>query len=94
MGFLYSGTGEFAPAQRDRDLPPKVPGEHRWIATTAFILTDDDVRTEMRAQDGSGERQYLDNRNLFFIGIGCYDCELPLGEIEPGSHCPDPGDAR
>lgn len=93
VGF-FSATGESVyVGDQGADLPDRVFGHHRWIATAGYVLDDDAVRTEMRAQGGSGERQYLDHTRLFMFGIACYDCERPLGDISPDSFCAgDPND--
>lgn len=89
----YTATGQFEhAADQEGVLPERVPGRHRWIATAGYVLTDDDVRIELRAQGGSGERQYLDHTTLFTFGVGCYDCELTLGETTPDTVCT--GEAR
>jgi len=90
--YTASGKFEFA-GHQDGDLPERVEGRHRWIATAGYVLTDGDVMLELRSQGGSGERQYLDHRRLFTFGVGCYDCEGILGEITPDSICPgDPSE--
>lgn len=66
------------------DLPAKVDGQHRWIATAAFVLRDID----MAAVDDETMPKFLDHENLFSLAIGCWDCEQPLGTITVGSHCP------
>lgn len=87
FGF-YTATGQFEyVGDQAGVLPDRVEGHHRWIATAGYAITDNDVRMELRAQVGSGERQYLDNSRMFTFGIGCYDCELILGEVTPDSPC-------
>lgn len=87
FGF-YTSTGQFEFAgDQDGVLPERVFGHHRWIATAGYVLTDDDVNLELRAQGGSHERQYLDHSRLFTFGVGCFDCEAILGEITPESFC-------
>jgi len=76
LGMKYEATGH-------AQLPAKVPGKHRWVATGAWVLRDLDVE---RAHDPD-TMKYLDNENLMNLSIGCWDCEKPLGAIEPGSHC-------
>lgn len=70
------------------ELPPKHPGQHRWIATAAYILRDLDVA---HAYDEDTEK-YLDHENLFSLAVGCWDCEQPLGAITADSRCTAPGD--
>lgn len=72
-----------------RDLPPKRLGEHRWIATAAFFLSDEFVSG---AYD-KNQLKFLDQENMFSLAIGCWDCEQPLGDpakggITYGSRCP------
>jgi len=80
--------GHYYEARRFADLPVKEPGKHRWIATAAFICTEDQVRA---ARD-PGTPKLMDHENLMHVGIGCWDCEQALGQIEPGSYCPARGD--
>lgn len=74
-----------------RELPAKRPGRHRWIASAAFILSDVDAA---HAYD-EDRRKFLDGENIFSLGIGCWDCEQPLGDgtngtITSSSPCPAP----
>lgn len=76
-----------------RVLPPKRLGEHRWIATAAFFLSDEAVSG---AYD-KAQLKFLDQENMFSLAIGCWDCEQPLGDpakggIAYGSRCPAIGD--
>lgn len=94
FGF-YTASGQFEFAgDQGGVLPDRVDGRHRWIATAGYVISDDDVRLELRSQSGSGERQYLDHRTLFTFGIGCYDCERILGQITPDSFCPGDPDGN
>lgn len=87
VGFT-TASGEYVSAREQGGvLPDGVFGHHRWIATAGYVLTDDEARMETRAQGGSGERQYLDATRLFVFAIACYDCEEPLGTIQPGTFC-------
>lgn len=65
-------------------LPPKVEGEHRWIATAAYVVSVDVVE----AADDADRVKYLDRENLMHLALGCWDCEQPLGVIKAGSRCP------
>jgi hypothetical protein len=69
---------------RFRDLPKKEPGKHRWVAIVTFSVSEENART---AFDASVPK-HLDSENMLHMGIGCYDCEEPLGSIEAGSRCP------
>lgn len=80
-------------AVEHRDLPAKRLGQHRWIATAGYFLTDEAVSG---AYD-KDQMKFLDHENLFTLSIGCWDCEQPLGDpakgggIAYGSRCPAPG---
>lgn len=80
LGHKYEATGGAEP-------PPKVPGKHRWVAVGSWVLSDLAVE---KAHDPD-TLKFLDNENLMSLSIGCWDCEQPLGEIHPGSHCPAEG---
>ena len=80
LGHRYEATGH-------SELRPKEPGCHRWVATGSWVLSDAMVE---KAHDPD-TMKFLDNENLMYLGIGCWDCEQPLGAIKPGSHCPAPG---
>lgn len=75
-------------ARPHAQLPAKVPGKHRWIATGAWVMSEEAV-TGARDPD---LLKFLDSENLMNLSLGCWDCERPLGAIEPGSPCPAPGD--
>lgn len=46
-----------------------------------------------RAYDADTQK-FLDNENLMYLSVGCWDCEQPLGPkgIQFGSVCPADGD--
>jgi len=71
-------------ARPHAELPTKQPGEHRWIATGAWVLTP---RMVEKANDPD-TMKFLDHENLMNLSIGCWDCERPLGSIKVGSRCP------
>ena len=78
---------------QERPLPPKRLGEHRWIATAGFILSDEAVSG---AYD-KDQLKFLDQENIFTLSVGCWDCEQPIGDpakggITYGSRCPAPGE--
>lgn len=94
-GFVAAGSGHVQRAAPSADLPPKVPGHHRWVVTAAWVV-DDTVAAE--AFDTKA-RHLMDNGHLLDIGVVCWDCEQPLGDgtgqagtIQVGSTCPAPGD--
>lgn len=66
------------------ELPSKVPGEHRWVASASWVLSLDQVE---HATDVD-RIKLMDQENLMYLGIGCWDCEQPLGSIKVGSQCP------
>lgn len=79
---------KFEAVQRN-ELPAKIPGVHRWVATAGFFMTDEAISG---AYDKS-QMKFLDHENMFHLAIGCWDCEQPLGDpakggITHGSPCP------
>jgi len=87
-GIAAASLGQDYEARPAAQLPAKRPGKHRWIATGAWILSDLAV-TNARDPDLP---KFLDNENLMTLSIGCWDCEQPLGVIEPNSFCPATGE--
>ncbi len=71
-------------ARPHAELPDKQPGEHRWIATAAWVLKPEHVAG---AHDPD-VLKFMDHENLMELGIGCWDCEQPLGAIQLDSRCP------
>lgn len=55
------------------DMPAKVPGRHRWIATAVHILND------RQAEAGANPLRdtFLGADSLAYVGVGCVDCEEP-----------------
>lgn len=74
-----TSTGIYVEAKPMAKLPPKIEGKHRWIATGAWILSDEHIAN---AFDADADK-YLDHENMMHIGFGCWDCEQPLGD-RPG----------
>lgn len=74
-------------ARPHAQLPPKRRGEHRWMATAAYVVTLDDVR----GGHDPDRLKILDHENLYHLAIGCWDCEQPLGVIAVDSRCPSDG---
>lgn len=71
---------------RPGQLPRKVPGEHRWIATAMFNLADP-------AAFINNERTSLDHTNVVYIAAGCWDCERPLtSSVDVTLRCPSRGE--
>jgi hypothetical protein len=83
-GVVAAGLGHKYEARPHAELPEKRPGEHRWIATGAWVLSNEAVE---KASDPD-TLKFLDNENLMNLSIGCWDCEQPLGAIARGSRCP------
>ena len=72
-------------ARPHAELPTKVPGQHRWIATGAWVMSDNAVSGAMDPD----LLKFLDSENLMQLSIGCWDCCLPLGQITFDSTCSD-----
>lgn len=71
-------------AARRGDLPEKVPGKHRWVATAAYSLPQEMAE----AADDESKIKLLDHENMIDLAIGCWDCEKVLGsQIAPDSVC-------
>lgn len=51
-------------------LPPKVPGEHRWVLLATHTLT-----TGQAAAAAAGSQVKIGGHNLVAIDVGCVDCE-------------------
>lgn len=81
---LITDTGLYEPADtKVQELPPKVPGKHRWIVATAYSVAEDQLTAAFEGADA-----YFDHENRVSLGIGCWDCEQEYPEIQPGSFCP------
>lgn len=83
-GHVITDGGALEEFAGPRRLPPKVAGQHRWIATAMYSLAELSIAAAWDADT----MKYLDHENLVDVLIGCWDCEEPLGKIEAGSHCP------
>lgn len=85
-GIIASTAGEvFQADDANARLAHKEPGRHRFVATACYALSDEDVRHMFDAD----KKKYLTSSNLWYLGIGCIDCEQVLGEqIEMDSVCP------
>lgn len=59
-------------------LPPKVAGEHRWVAMATFTLT----QGQARMAGVAGARVNLDEKNRLGVELGCIDCEEPYGAVK------------
>lgn len=82
-GIIAAALGAKYEARPAAQIRAKIMGEHRWVATGAWVLGDLDVE---HASDVD-HMKLLDNENLMYLAIGCWDCEKPLGEIKYGSRC-------
>lgn len=80
---VVRSTGVQQEARPGHKLPPKVAGQHRWIATAMYNISEPEVRD---AYDPAVEK-HMDNENLVDVSFGCIDCEKSLGMIQPGSVC-------
>lgn len=88
-GVVAAELGDRFEARPAAQLPPKLPGAHRWIATAAYVVT---VADAVNAADPE-HVSFLDRENLFSLAIGCWGCEQPLGVIDATSRCPASGDS-
>lgn len=78
-------TGQTYPAEAmSGRMPAKIPGQHRWVATTLFTVTAESVRTA----DDPDAVNILDRENLLHVLMGCWDCEKARGQVEVDSVCP------
>jgi hypothetical protein len=77
---LLTSLGEASPAGGFADLPPKIPGQHRWFATAGYTLT-----ASQAAAADNGARIVLGPETLVAFGVGCWDCELEYrgARLEP-----------
>lgn len=87
-GVVAAALGQSFEARPAAKLRPKVAGQHRWVATGAWVLRDIDAANAMDPDIP----KLLDNENLMHLSIGCWDCEQPIGVIQPGSVCPAEGE--
>lgn len=55
-------------------LPPKVPGQHRFIVSASWIASPALIDSAFDAD----LPKLLDHENLQGLAIGCWDCELVL----------------
>lgn len=83
-GHVITDGGALEEFTAKRELPAKIPGQHRWIASAMYSMSE---RAIASAWDPD-TMKYLDHENLVDVLIGCWDCEQPIGQIEAGSHCP------
>lgn len=74
-GIVAAALGQRFEARPSAQLPEKVPGQHRWVATGAWVLRDIDAE---KAYDADTWK-FLDNENLMSLSVGCWDCERSLG---------------
>lgn len=69
-------NGEFVfPASMARgQMPRKVAGQHRWIASVAHTMTTEGCVEAMKPDGGF----VLDHESMLMVALGCYDCEQPF----------------
>lgn len=53
-------------------LPPKIAGQHRWIALASYTVTEGQAHDIVAGPDRSVA---LGPHNLVSVGLGCVDCE-------------------
>lgn len=83
---MVAATGlglHFRTPEKVADLPPKVPGRHRWILSTAYNVTDSEAH---EAHEGVS-RVLMGAERLISFGVGCWDCEQVYNEAAVG-RCP------
>lgn len=82
-GMAVTGLGTTHHLRTAAELPPKVPGVHRWVATVAYVLTDDQARAALPDQP----EVTLAPSMVMACVVGCWDCELEY-EAAAGYPCP------
>jgi hypothetical protein len=89
---VFHDTGHVDSGSSAAELPAKVPGQHRWVASAAYVLNDEMVRAEEANQAGDLTAGFsiLDHESRFMLAVYCWDCEQPLGAIKAGSTCTAP----
>lgn len=86
---IYYDTGELDSTSSLADLPPKVPGRHRWTVVAGYVITEAQIETERAVRRGEVRPpSVLDHENRFLLAIGCYDCERSVEEIGEDEPCP------
>jgi hypothetical protein len=70
------------------EMPPKVPGRHRWIMLTTYAVPDRFVEEVVRGVQHSDV--HFDNENRIDTHFGCYDCEQVLTPSSAVSACAAP----
>lgn len=78
------------PPRRDRDrrevparrLPPKIAGQHRWTAVVTYSVTNGEA-----AAHAAGGALVLGDRNVFFLEVRCFDCDVPYDDASAMSVC-------
>ncbi len=82
-GMVAHGLGTAHEVRIKADLPPKVAGGHRWIATAAYVLTEEEARSALPDQPII----VLGPNKMMSFGVGCWDCEREYSECA-GRRCP------
>jgi len=68
---------EIAGGEPRRQLPPKKPGRHRFVAIATYAISEENVQS-MYVDDGN--QVHLDHENLWDLSVGCIDCEQPMSK--------------
>lgn len=84
-GMAAHGLGTVHEVRLKADLPRKVEGVHRWIASAAYVLTEEEARSALPDQP----MITLGPNKLMSFGVGCWDCE---SEYSTAAGLPCPGD--
>lgn len=59
-------------------LPPKHPGRHRFITTACYYTPN----------PGAPGPKLMDQNNLVYVVVGCWDCEEPWSPELEAAPCP------
>lgn len=75
-GMVARGLGTAHQVRIKADLPAKVGTEHRWIASAAYVLTEEEARSALPDQPII----VLSPNKMMSFGVGCWDCEQEYSE--------------
>ncbi len=75
-GMAAHGLGTAHQVRIKADLPEKVTGCHRWIATAAYVLTEEEARSALPDRPTI----VLGPDKMMSFGVGCWDCEREYSE--------------
>lgn len=82
-GMAAHGLGTAHQVRIKADLPEKVDGVHRWIASAAYVLTEEEARSALPDQPFI----VLGPNQMMSFGVGCWDCEQEYS-VAVGLPCP------